>query len=58
MGMARSMLPLCVCYYRELTKAAKWIQFFSLEMTISQITFACSKSTIETLEKRVKFVQS
>ena len=58
MGMARSMLPLYVCYCRELTKAAKWIQFFSLEMTISQITFACSKSTIETLEKRVKFVQS
>ena len=28
------------------------------EKVISQLTFTCSKSTIETLEKGVKFVQS
>ena len=36
----------------------KVITFVKVEKVTFQLTFTCSKSTIETLEKDVKYVQS
>ena len=41
-----------VCYERKMQ-----IQIIS-DVVSSQLTFTCSKSTIETLEKGIKYVQS
>ena len=32
--------------------------FIKIDMVLSQLTFTCSKSIIETVEKAVKYVQS
>ena len=43
-------------YHDTCNELEEWEEWRS--ETLSQLTFTCSKSTIETLEKGVKYVQS